>query len=199
MLLGTLHDLTTTTSIIPVTITPATHCLQSSNLTRQAFIPDDTVHIVPDTIDSFFDFLDTKDEWQRPLLEHLGCNSTEARLHEFLSSGVSIKFTLASDGGARDNLGSYGWEIAIGCEILWQCKGPTFWLKPGSFRAESYGFFSAVLFLQAYTEYYITLSPSTQTHFTIFYATTNHYSNAFKEVSLELGPTRLIASPQTTI
>ena len=35
-----------------------------------------------------------------------------------------------------------------------QCKGLTFGLKPGSFRAESYGFFSALLFLQAYTEYY---------------------------------------------
>ena len=42
---------------------------------------------------------------------------TEARLQEFLSSGVAIKLTLASDGGARDGLGSYGWEIAIGCEI----------------------------------------------------------------------------------
>ena len=27
-------------------------------------------------------------------------------------------------------------------------------LNPGSFRTESYGFFSALLFLQAYTEYY---------------------------------------------
>ena len=35
-----------------------------------------------------------------------------------------------------------------------QCKGLTFGLKPGSFRAESYGYFSALLFLQAYTEYY---------------------------------------------
>ena len=66
----------------------------------------------PDNIDSFFDFIETKYDWQRPLLEHLECNSTEARLHEFLSSGAAIiKFTLASDGGARDDLGSYGWEV----------------------------------------------------------------------------------------
>ena len=67
----------------------------------------------------------------------------------FLSSSESIKFTLASDGGARDDLGSFGWEIAIGCEVLWQCKGPAFGVRPGSFRAESHGFLSATLFLQA--------------------------------------------------
>ena len=62
----------------------------------------------------------------------------------------------------QDDLGSCGWEIAIGCEILWQCKRLTFGLKAGSFRAESYGFFSALLFLQAYTEYYsITIETDT--------------------------------------
>ena len=132
----------------------ATRCLESSKLTRPAIVPDESVRILTDNIDSFFVFLDTKEEWQRPLLEHLECKSTEARLHEFLSSGVSIKFTLASDGGARDDLGSYEWEIAIDCEILWQCKVPTFGLQPGSSRAESYGFFSALLFLKANTEYY---------------------------------------------
>ena len=46
----------------------------------------------------------------------------------------------------------------------------------------------------------ITLSPWTQTHFTIPYATTaNRYSNKSKELSLDLGPTRLTASPRTTI
>ena len=78
----------------------------------------------------------------------------EERLNKFLSSGES-KFTLASDGGACNDLGFLGWEIAIGREMLWQCKGPTFGLKPGSFlRAESYGFIAALLFLQAYIGYY---------------------------------------------
>ena len=51
----------------------------------------------------------------------------------------------------------------MNCEILlWQCKGPAFGLKPGSFRAGSYGLFSALLFLQSYTEYYyITIETDT--------------------------------------
>ena len=104
------------------------------------------------TIESLYKYLETKAEWQQPLLEHLECTSNEERLYDFLSSGESIKLTLASDRGARDGLESFGWEIAIGCEILWQCKGPAFGLKLGSFLAESYGFISALLFVQAYTE-----------------------------------------------
>ena len=111
--------------------------------------PDNNVHIEADTIESFYKFVETKAEWQRPLSEHLQCTSNEERLNEFLSSGESIKFTLASDGGARNDLESFGWEITMDCEILWQCKGPTFGLKPESLQAESYEFFSALLFLQA--------------------------------------------------
>ena len=96
------------------------------------------------------------------LLEHLECTSNDEILYEFLSSGESIKFTLTSVGEAQDDLGSYGWEIAISCEILWQCREPPIGLKAGSFRAKSYGFFSALLFLQAYTKYYsITINTGT--------------------------------------
>ena len=137
--------------------------IEPSRLTRPAIIPGDNVQFASGTIDSFFEFLDAKADWQRPLLDHLQCTSTDDRLNKLLSSGVSIKFTLASDGGARDDLESYGWEIAIGCEVLWQCKEPTFGLQPGSFRAESYGFFSALLFLQAYIQS-TTPSPLIQTY-----------------------------------
>ena len=97
----------------------------------------------------------------------LGCTSIEESLNEFLSSGKSIKFKLASDGGTSDKLGSFGWEIAIGCdEILWQCKGPTFGLNSESFQAESNGFISALPFLQAHTKYYsITIDPDTNHDF----------------------------------
>ena len=40
-----------------------------------------------------------------------------------------IKFTLASNGGAQDtNLGSFGWEIAVDSDLLWQCKWDLYWV-----------------------------------------------------------------------
>jgi hypothetical protein len=96
--------------------------------------------------------------------EHLECISDDdRRLQELLSSG-NLKFTLASDGGARDDLGSFGWEITIADETLWQCKGPTFGARPGSFLAESYGFLSALLFLQACSHYFDTAVDPNLTH-----------------------------------
>ena len=57
-----------TAFIIPVLVTPAARCLETSKLTRLATIIDDNVQLEPDAIESFSEFLDTKAEWQRPLL-----------------------------------------------------------------------------------------------------------------------------------
>ena len=85
---------------------------------RTVTFPDNTIPMEPHTMNTFSQYLETKAEWQRPLLEHLKCTSKEEGLNEFLSSGKSIKFTLASDGSTRNNLGAFKWEIAVGCEIL---------------------------------------------------------------------------------
>jgi hypothetical protein len=144
-------------------VTSKTHSLDSSKLPRPAATADDAVPPTPN-IDTFSDYLVTLEAWKLPLLEYLECISDDdRRLHELLSSG-NLKFTLASDGGARDDLGSSGWEIAIADEILWQCKGPTFGARPGSFRAESYGFLSALLFLQAHSHYFDTAMDPNLTH-----------------------------------
>jgi hypothetical protein len=99
-------------------------------------------------VDSFSKHLKALDEWKRLLLEHLECVSCHNQMHDLISSGQSIKFTLASNGSARGNLGSLGWKIAIGHKILWQCMEPTFGLWPCSFRAELCGLLLAPLFLQ---------------------------------------------------
>ena len=65
---------------------------------------------------------------------------------------------------ARDDLRSFGWIIAIGHEVLWKCKGPTFGLRPGSFRAQSHGLLSALLFLQACLEHFATATGQNTTH-----------------------------------
>jgi hypothetical protein len=45
-------------------------------------------------------------------------------------------------------------QLAIGRLILWTCMGPTFGLDPGSYRAESYGMLSALLFLELYFRFF---------------------------------------------
>jgi hypothetical protein len=65
---------------------------------------------------------------------------------------------------ARGTRSNSPWHPTVDREILWQCKGPTFGMRPGSFRAESYGFISALLFLQAYTQYFNTITDQTVTH-----------------------------------
>ena len=159
-----LADLSTIPSIIPVSVKTGARSIDSSKLTRPATVIDPTATIPTNNAETFTDYIATLEEWKLPLLEHLECVSCVNRLHDLLSSGQSIKFTLASDGGARDDLGSFGWIIAIGHEVLWKCKGPTFGLRPGSFRAESYGLLSALLFLQAYLDYFATAIGQNTTH-----------------------------------
>jgi hypothetical protein len=104
------------------------------------------------------------DEWKQPLLEHLEHISGKIRLGEILSSGGSIKFTLASDGGARDDLGSCGWQLTVIRKMLWKHNGTKFRLRPGSFRAESHGFLLALLFAQACLQHFNTTIDQNVTH-----------------------------------
>jgi hypothetical protein len=82
------------------------------------------------------------------------------------TKGRMTVFEMASDGGAREDLGSFGWNIAVDQQTLWKCKGPTFGLLPGSFRAESYGMISALIFIDTYIKQYQTkLDKSTKLQF----------------------------------
>jgi hypothetical protein len=88
------------------------------------------------------------------LLEYIDPIQAEDRLHHLLTQARAVTIEVASDGGAREDLGSSGWEIAIKQEPVWQCKGPTYGLMPGSFRAESYGMLSVLLFFDTYCKQY---------------------------------------------
>jgi hypothetical protein len=133
-------------------------------LPHPATVDDNSVTIHPTIIAAFSDYLETPDEWKPPLLEHLECISGKNRLREIPPSGDSIKFKFASNGGARDDLGSFGRELAVNRETLWKCKGPTFGLRPGSFRAESCRFVSALLFTQAHIQHFNAIIEQNVTH-----------------------------------
>jgi hypothetical protein len=109
----------------------------------------------PPPLPTFFAMLERPlPSWQSTLLEHLDNFQTIDKLKKLLESGETLKLYLVSDGGAKEDLGSFGWELAIGRQILWHCKGPTFGLDPGSFRPESYGMLSAMIFLEFYIQYF---------------------------------------------
>jgi hypothetical protein len=149
-----LHVLSSIRTILPVSVHPGQSSPDTSKLPRPSIIFDETANNNTDQHTTFRDKLEHLDHWQIPLLEHLECDSYESRFSDLLQTDTPITLILASDGGARDDLGSFGWAISIGQEILWKCKGPTFGLRPGSFRAESYGILSACLFLQLYFDYF---------------------------------------------
>ena len=53
-------------------------------------------------------------KWQSSLLVHLGSIQTVDRLTQLLGSGDKLRLYLVSDGGAKGDIGSFGWELAIG-------------------------------------------------------------------------------------
>ncbi len=141
-------------SVIPVTVRLSRHQVIVNPTPCPTTTPDS--QLSPDTplATDFLDMLTTLPYWQSSLLQHLNPLQPVARLQQLLESGDQLQLYLVSDGGAKDDLGSFGWELAIGRHILWTCMGPTFGLEPGSFRAESYGMLSAMLFLDHYLRFF---------------------------------------------
>ena len=101
-------------------------------------IPDPSLPppaVLPPT--DFFVMLATLRKLKSSLLAHLDSIQTVDRLKQLLESGDKLRLYLVSDGGTKDDLGSFGWELAIGRTIPRTRMGPTFGLEPGSFRAKS--------------------------------------------------------------
>jgi hypothetical protein len=134
----------------------ARNSLDTPRVTQPAATIDDTAKSNTTNPATFYQRIQQLDSWQTPLLRHLTHYQPEQRLHEEITNTRDVSIELASDGGARDDLGSFGWTIAYNKTTLWKCKGPTFGLSPGSFRAESYGMISALLFLRTYLIHYET-------------------------------------------
>jgi hypothetical protein len=61
----------------------------------------------------------TLPHWQSSLLAHLDSEQHPDRLKQLLERGDTLALHLVSDGGAKGDLGSLAWEIAVDREILW--------------------------------------------------------------------------------
>jgi hypothetical protein len=139
----------------PVSCTPGRHSLDTSVTPVPPFTLDATADTAQPSPSTLRERIDQLEAWQAPLLDYILEPIPENRLHHLiLTQEQPVIIEIASDGGAREDLGSSGWEIAIRQEVLWQCKSPTYGLMPGSFRAESYGMLSALLFIDTYCKQY---------------------------------------------
>jgi hypothetical protein len=132
-----------------------------------------------------------------PCSTRLDSIQTMDSLKLLLESGEKLQLYL--DGGTREDLGSFGWELAVGRTILWTCMGgPPFGLDPGSFRAESYGLLSVILFLDHfYFRFFQVQVTDTLTTFSI--ATDKAFSNASTSPWIGPGTIRAIAWPRNTM
>jgi hypothetical protein len=92
--------------------------------------------------------------WQSSLVAHLDPINTVKRLQQLLKSGEQLQLCCVRDGSAKGDLGSVGWELAIGKSILWKCIVPAFGREPGSFCAESHGMLLAMLFLDHHLQFF---------------------------------------------
>ena len=60
-----------------------------------------------------FDLIENLPHWQSSLLAHLDSVQTADRLKELFESGDNLQLCLISDGGTKDDLGSFGWDLAV--------------------------------------------------------------------------------------
>jgi hypothetical protein len=94
----------------------------------------------------------TLDKWKRELLQGIFTTSDFDTLSQHLLQGDQL--WMFSDGGAKRNAGSFGWVIATTTMMIWECIGTTTGWYANSFRSESVGQLTLLVFLEAFFDYY---------------------------------------------
>ena len=92
-------------------------------------------------------------DWQRPLLDHVDHLCPLANLLNLLrcSPSSTSNVLAATDGGAKNDIGSFGWTIRHDDVDLVTCCGTVPGPNPGSYRSECYGVLSLLLYLHFLT------------------------------------------------
>jgi hypothetical protein len=106
----------------------------------------------PQPTPTFQAYLAGRPNWQTYLLKGVFQSLSTDTLSQHLLNGDHLLF--CSDGGAKDNQGSFGWVIANSSKLLWECSGiDTGWFA-NSFRSEGIEQLALLVFLDAYITYY---------------------------------------------
>jgi hypothetical protein len=103
---------------------------------------------------TFADYVAILPLWERDLLAHATEDHyPDSSLCELLQQ-TNVNILVASDGGHKDDYGSFGWVIGTKDEVIWDCEGVARGDPMQSYRAEGYGRMSVLLFLTHYIRYY---------------------------------------------
>jgi hypothetical protein len=103
---------------------------------------------------TFDEYIATLPRWERDLLVCVAeyfC--PDSSLHE-LQQQSNVKIIIASDGGHKDDYGSFGWVIGRKDEVIGDCEGVARGYQMQAHRVEGYGRMSLLLLLNHYVRYY---------------------------------------------
>ena len=135
--------------ILPSNSTPV-DILASTASTITTSIPRPRLHNpIPPSPSNFEDRLQSLEAWQDSLLHNLEhhCPRVDVMSHLSCPFGSVTDILAATDGGAKQKVGSFAWTIRLDdCDIA-SCSGPVSGLSPGSFRSECYAVLSLLLYL----------------------------------------------------
>jgi hypothetical protein len=101
---------------------------------------------------SFTEYLEARPRWQWELLIGAFPTSGTDELGQHLLKGDRLMF--CSDGGAKNNSGSFGWVIATSTTYIWECSGIASGWFANSFRSEGVGQLALLVFLEVYITYH---------------------------------------------
>jgi hypothetical protein len=116
---------------------------------------------------TFAAYVATLPLWEQdPLAQATEVNCPDSSLYELLKQR-NVNILVASDGGKKDDFGSFGWVIGTKDEVIWDCEGTARGYPMQSYRAEGYGRMSLLLFLKHYIRYY-NIKPADDLRFTSY-------------------------------
>jgi hypothetical protein len=105
---------------------------------------------------SFTEFIEQLPQWKWELLEGAFHSDELDELgQQLLQQGGRLLLCSDGDGGAKANIGSFGWVIATPQKLLWECIGVASGWFANSFRSEGIGQLSLLISLETYMEFQI--------------------------------------------
>jgi hypothetical protein len=142
----------------PPDAVPVTVLLETTTLLRCSIPPMQTepVHDAARALncDTFAAYVATLPLWEQDLLaQATEVYCPDSSLYELLQQR-NVNILVASDGGQKDDFGSFGWVIGTKDEVIWDCEGTARGYPMQSYRAEGYGRMSLLLFLKHYIRFY---------------------------------------------
>jgi hypothetical protein len=112
--------------------------------------------VPPPDATTFAEYISSLPLWDKRLLSAIDLVDPEGLLAHLRSEDILL---LVSDGGADNDLGSFGLLIASDESTFTTVSNTTEGILPGSYRAESYGCLAILQFLYHFMHYHTVNSP----------------------------------------